>query len=441
MRLGSSLLLVLILATAARGEDTPKAATIDGARALLETLVDLPDAELRADMAKRLASRDDISLATWLSAAKTFGTFPKVKTGAHSETVSVRVGAEDVSMRFTSYVPAKYDPTLPAPLLMSFHGTGGDGTQSHQGWQSVADELGMLVVCPGDTMAAQGYTASQAERDRAWAALRLARRRFNVDENRIYATGISRGGHLTWDLALRQPDRFAGIAPMIGSPRLSPAGGQNNLRYLENLVNVSIRDLQGLKDDPLMIQNLRYAFARLEAFKARDAEFVTFEDRGHDFDLSSVDWIAWFKSATRAPIPERLVRRFAKAGQGRHAFLDVLKASNKVHEIPQLKVGREWNRMSKAEQREYMADYIEKHTARVEVVVEPTGQLTIKATNAKRARLLLPAEMLGGDDRVEIRWNAKKLKRRVTRSALVLLSEFAERFDRTFLPIAVVKVP
>jgi predicted peptidase len=39
---------------------------------------------------------------------------------------------------------------------------------------------------------------------------------YRVDKNKIYVTGLSMGGHGTWELALRQPNRFAAIAPVCG---------------------------------------------------------------------------------------------------------------------------------------------------------------------------------------------------------------------------------
>ena len=50
-------------------------------------------------------------------------------------------------------------------------------------------------------------------------ALRWARRTANIDEDAIFLGGASRGGHLTWDVALRWPDVYAGLVPCIGGPR------------------------------------------------------------------------------------------------------------------------------------------------------------------------------------------------------------------------------
>lgn len=41
-----------------------------------------------------------------------------------------------------------------------------------------------------------------------------------VDEERIYATGLSMGGYGTWNLGLAYPERFAAIAPMCGGGQM-----------------------------------------------------------------------------------------------------------------------------------------------------------------------------------------------------------------------------
>jgi len=43
----------------------------------------------------------------------------------------------------------------------------------------------------------------------------------DIDETRIYLTGLSMGGYATWDLAQLRPDRFAAIAPICGGSRMN----------------------------------------------------------------------------------------------------------------------------------------------------------------------------------------------------------------------------
>lgn len=438
------LLVALILAdrphpTGADEEKPP--ASVEEVSALLESLVDLPTPRQRVAMAKRLANREDVSLATWLRAAKAFGRFEAVRPGPGSATVEVPIGVRKAALLLTTYVPEGYEPGTPAPLLIVHHGAGGDGRDDWRAWKETADALGMVVVCPGDPKARGGYTASAEERETAWAALRLVRRTFNVDENRIFATGVSRGGHLVWDMALRSPDRFAAIAPMIGGPRLTAAGGQNNLRYVENLVGVPIRDLQGSLDDPLLLHNLRYAFSKLYRYEASDVRLIEFPDLAHAFLMNAVPWAEWLASVQRDPVPSRVVRRFARADEGRAYYLEVLQATDRVKEIPPIRVDRRWSSMTDEQRRVFLANYIEDRTARVEARHKGRGVFEIEAKDARRIRLLLSPEMIGHDGHVDVRWNTRRIKRSVKPDPQILLVEFAERFDRTFLPVAELKLP
>src|SRR5678809_261568 len=77
-------------------------------------------------------------------------------------------------------------------------------------------------------------------------------KRFRVDTNRIYITGLSMGGHGTFDALQRYPQMFAAAVPVCGSGDISKAasiahiplwmfGGANdpsvNPNLLYNMVN------------------------------------------------------------------------------------------------------------------------------------------------------------------------------------------------------------
>ena len=55
---------------------------------------------------------------------------------------------------------------------------------------------------------------------------------YRIDEDRIYLTGLSRGGHGTWGIASRMPEWFAAIAPICGAP--------HGISLTNNLVNIPI---------------------------------------------------------------------------------------------------------------------------------------------------------------------------------------------------------
>jgi dienelactone hydrolase len=418
---------LLLCAAVARAQDL--AALVDAA----------PGA--RATAAREMARRDGVELAALLEAMRAFTPRDggKTRTGSWTETVTLRNGTE---AHVALYVPRGYDPAHPAALLLALHGAGGAGENMIGWWRPVADELGMIVVAPTEAGPEAGYGFTERERDDALAALRWARRRFQVDENRVHLTGISRGGHMTWDLGTRHPDLFATLSPMIGGPYLEPSGGRNTLRYVENIAHLPVRDLQGEQDHPLLLFNLRLAFRRLEEFGAKDAKLLTFPELGHAFEFEAVDWKAFLGPARRDPRRRRVVRTCADPKrEGRAAWIEILATKRDVKEAFRVRVGAEWNTMSNAEKRVTLARAADRRTARLEVRMEQPGRFVAKSSGVRRFRLLLADGMFVPGERVTVVWNGRTRRKSAEPSKEVVLLDFAERFDRTYLPVVEVRIP
>ncbi len=412
----------------------------------IDRIVALPTPDERRIAAKALSKRPGVNVETVLAALRVPPRRLPAEPGAHVERITISLGTTSssstrVTTRVHTYVPTSYEPAAAAPLIFALHGTGGSGAMPLASWRGVAEELGAIVVAPDDAGENAGYTFSPRERAVGLAALRWARRRFHVDPNRIHVTGVSRGGHMSWDLALRHPNLFASVAPMIGGPRLNFAKGQNNTRFVENVAHLPIRDLQGSKDDARLLANLHMVFERLSELKAPDAELIEFPERGHDFDLSAVDWPLFFGEARRDPTPERVVILGDDAGYRAH-WAEITKVGRGITPNFRPRVDpAKWNALPEAEKRLFVAQQIEEKTARLAVRRTGVGTFEAKSRAVTSFRLLLRAEDFDPAESVAVRWNNKVVKRRVRPSALVLLTEFAERLDRSFLPVAEIRVP
>lgn len=117
------------------------------------------------------------------------------------------------------FVPSKYDPAKPTPMVVALHGMGGDENSYFTAYDNgivkrEAEARGYLVVCPKGRGSASMY-AGDAERD-VLDVIAAMRRDYNVDADRIYLTGHSMGGYGTWSIAPKYPDLFAAIAPIAG---------------------------------------------------------------------------------------------------------------------------------------------------------------------------------------------------------------------------------
>jgi len=308
-------------------------------------------------------------------------------------------------------------------------------------WRETADALGMIVVAPQEMGKNEGYEFKEEERETALSALRWARRKFNVDENRVHATGVSRGGHLTWDLALRHPDLWASASPMIGGPRTANAKGQNNIRFLENVVHLPLRDLQGSKDHPLLLAALRTSFEKLTAFGAADARLIEFPELSHSFEFGAVDWKEFLGGAKRDPRRDHVVRLTVDKDEARSAWAEVTGLGRGAKEDITLKVdAKEWAAMDEGQQRAAYIAQAEKLTARLVVDRKGPGSYAAIGRYVDRFRILLREEDLPAEGDVVVSFNGKEQKHKTKADARVLLREFVERFDRTFLPVAAVEV-
>jgi len=134
------------------------------------------------------------------------------------------------------HVPSLYDKSRPVPVVMVFHGGGGDpGTIRYEsGMDTTSDRGGFIVVYPAGTnkrlvlknrllLWNDGRPDKNGEYSKVddvgfmVALLDDLNNLFNIDKKRIYACGYSNGAQLTYRLAKRLSDRIAAIATVAGN--------------------------------------------------------------------------------------------------------------------------------------------------------------------------------------------------------------------------------
>ncbi|MGE0349025.1 alpha/beta hydrolase family esterase [Hydrogenophaga sp.] len=143
------------------------------------------------------------------------------------------------------HVPASYRAGTAAPLVLSFHGGGGNmeiqANDRYYGLVSHAQRNGYVIVFPN------GYSRLRSGKLATWnaglccgqardrdvddvgfvrAVVADVQRRLDIDPRRIYAQGMSNGGMLAYRLACEMADTFAAIAAVAGtdgSPNCTPS--------------------------------------------------------------------------------------------------------------------------------------------------------------------------------------------------------------------------
>ena len=118
-----------------------------------------------------------------------------------------------------------------APLLLNFHGYGSSAQVQFQyaDFRRLADRDGFMIASPQGTeldgtthWAVGSWTAASTVDDVGFAAALIdeVAAEYGVDEKRVYSTGMSNGGYMSYHLACQLSDRIAAIASVTGS--LSP---------------------------------------------------------------------------------------------------------------------------------------------------------------------------------------------------------------------------
>jgi poly(3-hydroxybutyrate) depolymerase len=139
---------------------------------------------------------------------------------ARAETTTHKITHDGKERTYLLTVPKASDDK-PRSLVMALHFYPGSGEALQQltGFSAVAEREGFLVAYPDGLNG--GFNALMccgSEDDVGFirAVIDKLTRDHKIDPDRIYATGISNGGDLTYRLAAELPGVFAGIAPVSG---------------------------------------------------------------------------------------------------------------------------------------------------------------------------------------------------------------------------------
>ena len=116
-------------------------------------------------------------------------------------------GTEEHKVGYFAYYNNDIFKDGPAPMVVGFHG-GGDSSMYLTfvaGWYAITHKYGFLFV------SLENHQYVPAEE--AIQVIEHLKKRYNVDEKRIYGTGFSMGSGKTWDMFHEFPKVFAGLAP------------------------------------------------------------------------------------------------------------------------------------------------------------------------------------------------------------------------------------
>jgi predicted peptidase len=196
-------------------------------------------------------------------------------------------------LEYLFHLPADYDETGDGhPLILFLHGAGERGDDVAEvavhGIPKIAaqqDDFPFIAVSP--QCPSRPWWTGEVEALEALLAEVIETH--NVDESRIYLTGLSMGGFGSWALAIPNPDLFAAMAPVCG-------GGDPE--KVAAIKHAPVWNFHGADDSVVAPEQSQ---AMVDALKAAggDVKYTLYPDTNHDswtVTYDNPELYTWFLS-------------------------------------------------------------------------------------------------------------------------------------------------
>ena len=144
------------------------------------------------------------------------------------QTITESITHDGMQREYIIYIPADYTGITTYPLVLNFHGYGSNASQQmwYGDFRFIADTAEFLIVHPQGTLYngithwnVGGWTIGSTTDDVGFidALLDSLSEGYNIDSTRIYATGMSNGGFMSFLLASQLSEKIAAIGSVAGS--------------------------------------------------------------------------------------------------------------------------------------------------------------------------------------------------------------------------------
>ncbi len=198
--------------------------------------------------------------------------------------LAYRSGVDDSLQPYAVTVPPRHNPRAPCGLIVSLHGWDWSNRPfsypkyERDSLAPVCERNGWLAVRPWGR--GNNDFRGSGETDLFDVIEDLARH-YAIDRDRIYLQGVSMGGRGAWRIALRHPDRFAGLVPIAGAALASMWGVWVDEPLALNLQHLPTYILHGEDDYVVPVTDSR-RMARLLHSEACPAHYYEFNAAGHE---------------------------------------------------------------------------------------------------------------------------------------------------------------
>ncbi|MDC1167435.1 T9SS type A sorting domain-containing protein [Flavobacteriaceae bacterium] len=144
------------------------------------------------------------------------------------QTINASITHDGIQRNYILYIPEIYDGNTAVPLILNFHGFGSNAAQQmfYGDFRDIADTEGFLLVHPEGTtfignqfwnVGFPGISSTIDDVGFTEALIDELATLYAIDLDRVYATGMSNGGFMSFLLACQLSEKIAAVASVTGS--------------------------------------------------------------------------------------------------------------------------------------------------------------------------------------------------------------------------------
>jgi polyhydroxybutyrate depolymerase len=211
------------------------------------------------------------------------GDYPSNFSGGNYLTISGVMGQMGNTRQYAVHVPSGYSKSTPVPALFCIHGLDQNPVMfcldTGVAWPAKADQEGFVVIMPNGymnswnagTCCGGAVTAGLDDVSLMRAIFAEVGTHVNIDLGRVYATGLSNGGYMSYRLACEASDLFVAIAPSAGAIGTAAIGATALFGMTTDLTtcapthNVSVLDIHGTSDPLIAYSTQKPSLALMQA--------------------------------------------------------------------------------------------------------------------------------------------------------------------------------
>lgn len=180
--------------------------------------------------------------------------FAPLVVGQNGGTLERKLTVGDAERSYLVHVPKRYDARQQVPLVLMLHGRGSSGRQAasrYYGWKPLSEKHGFVVVFPEALGRPKSWKPSWGGRktsdgtflDKLIDSLSTE---FKIDRARVFMTGHSSGGIMSFSFAATHSDKVAAIAPVAGT--IGTESGRRTLTVPKPKGPVPVVSFHGMND-------------------------------------------------------------------------------------------------------------------------------------------------------------------------------------------------